>query len=391
MIISSVTAIPLEASFAEAYGGVENVPLHLSAPSSQFQRIPRHGQVSTLVMVQSEDGATGYGEAFGLPHPLAATVLVNNIIAPFLTGMDLTEPRSMLDGILRYFAGFGSTRGPAMEAVSAVDIALWDLKARIAGVPLAELLGSTSGPVRTYVSPIAFRQRADESADAARGYVKDGFRAVKLKVGRGLAIDLEHVAAVREAIGTSVLLYLDANCAYDVPTAIRIAQALKPFDIAWFEEPVPPEDPLALAEVRRAAPMPIAAGENEFTLAGCKSLVDAGAIDVLQPNITRAGGVSGILEIGELCARSGISLALHGVGGCVAVGASLSVCRAVKGFHSFEANRLVNPLRDQLGVHPILFQDGCLVASDQPGHGGEPRPDLVARYRIDGADRCSAR
>src|SRR5690606_34054550 len=107
--------------------------------------------------------------------------------------------------------------------------------------------------------------------------------------------------------------------------------------------------------------------------------------DYAQPNITRAGGVSGMLEIGRICAEAGVKLAPHGVGGCVALAASLNACRAAKGFATYEANRLANPIRDEMGVHPARMENGMLVAADLPGHGGEPDPEKITAFALDGA------
>ena len=276
----------------------------------------------------------------------------------------------MMAALRDYFFAMGHTRGPAMEALSGVDIALWDLKARAAGLPLASLLGGSPGPVATYVSPIPFRATADETAADAQAYVDQGYKAFKLKIGRSVATDLEHIEAARSAVG-GLPLYLDVNCGYDVPTAIALAKELGRFDIGWLEEPVPPDDPAALAEVRRQSPVPIAAGENEFSVVAYRQILAADAVDILQCNIGRCGGVSGMMAIGELCAERGLTVAPHGVGGCANVAASVHVGRAAKAFHSYEANRLLNPLRDGLGIEPTKLVDGCLVASERTGHGGE--------------------
>lgn len=384
MKIFRLRAIQLEARFADVFGGIEKVPPELLTPAAHFRRIPRTGQVSTLVIVESEDGAIGYGEAFGLPHAGAATAIINGVIAPALIGTEIGDPKEMLGDLERYFTAMGSTRGPAIESLSGVDIALWDLKARAAGLPLATLLGGSPGPVPTYVSPVGFQDHPDKSARAARFYLDEGYTAIKLKVGRGLATDIDHIAAVRAEMGPGKDLYLDANCAYDVPTAIAVAKALVPYDIGWFEEPIPPDDPRAMAEVRRASPVPIAAGENDFTLAAHASLVAADAVDFLQPNISRAGGVSGLMAIGALCGRSGIRMAPHGVGTCVAVSAAVHTCRAAPAVHAYEANRLLNPLRDAMAVRPLITQAGQLVAQDAPGHGGEPDLARLARYAVNG-------
>ncbi len=374
-------AMALHAPFARLFGGIDKVPPSLLAPASHFRKIPRSGQFSTLVIAESDDGALGVGEAFGLPHAGATAALVDGVCAPALVGETLAEPAAMLSALRDYLTAMGHGRGVAMEALSGVDIALWDLAARRAGKPLATLMGGTPGPLPTYVSPVPFLPTPDESADAARAFLAQGFTAVKLKVGRGIAVDMPHVEAVRAALGAHALR-LDVNCAYDVATSIAFARALKPFDIAWLEEPIRPDDPAALAEIRRAAPMPIAAGENEFTPAAFESFARAGAVDVLMPNIARAGGVSGLRAIGEICARHGVGLSPHGVGSAVSVAAALHACRAIPAFTIYEANRLPNPLRDDLARPPLALDAGRLVARDAPGHGVELDWPLAETYRI---------
>lgn len=382
MKIRSVSAIPLLATFADAFGGEGNVPAHLLTPASHFRRIRRVGQMATIVVIEADDGLRGYGECFGLPHPLAAASLVTHVIAPALVGADLGEPDLTLADLRAYFHALGATAGAAMEALSGIDIALWDLKARAAGLPLATLLGATPGAVPTYVSPVPFLTAPQDSAEAAKTFVQQGFVALKLKVGRGVDTDVAHVAAIRSALPETPL-YLDFNCAYDVPTAIAISRALDDYNIGWLEEPIPPGDPNGLAEVRRKSRIPIAAGENEFILGAFQRLLEADAVDFIQPNISRAGGVSGLLAIGKLCARHGAKLAVHGVGTAVAVAAALHALRAADAVHAFEANRLLNPLRDDLGVRSAALENGSLVTPAGIGHGGEPRPDMLNRYRID--------
>lgn len=385
MRVARITATPLMASFAAIFGGADKVPQHIRVPASHFRRIPRAGQMTTLVEVESDDGVVGYGEAFGLPHPMSATAIVNEVAAPALVGLEIGEPAEMTQVLYEYFFALGSTRGAAMEALSGIDIALWDLKARAAGLPLSTLLGASPGPVSTYASPVGFHEHPDDSVRAAMDFLKKGFTAIKIKIGRGAETDALHVGAIRDAVGPAIRLYTDVNCAYDVPTAIKVAEALEPYDLGWFEEPIPPDDPQGLAEVRRHAPMPVAAGENEFSPAAFRRLIDAGALDFAQPNITRAGGVSAILEIGRMCADAGIKLAPHGVGSCISLGSSLNACRAAPSFATYEANRLLNPLRDEMGLHPWRMENGMLVAANLPGHGGEPDPAKVGSYLLGAA------
>jgi L-alanine-DL-glutamate epimerase-like enolase superfamily enzyme len=198
-----------------------------------------------------------------------------------------------------------------------------------------------------------------------------------------VATDAAHVAAVRDAVGPGVALMCDANCGYTAADAIAAAHEFAGSGVAWLEEPVPPHDHAAMAAIRKATPIPIAGGENEFTAEACERLVAAGAIDIVQPNICRIGGVSGLLRVGTMCARHGVRLAPHGVGSSVGVAAALHACRAAEGLLMYEANRLLNPLRDRLGLHPSAMAGADLEARDLPGHGGEPDPARLAEWRRD--------
>ena len=390
MKIARIDAVPLESTFARQFGGIDKVPPQLLRPASHFQKIVRAGQYATLVYVRVEDGTTGVGEAFGLPYPGPTAQIVERVIAPGLIGVEIGDPIEMLSEYRTYFAAMGHGRGMPAEAMSAVDMALWDLKAKLAGKPLCVLLGGNPGPVPLYVSPVPFLPTTDASAKAARAFVEQGYTAVKLKVGRGAAIDLEHIAAVRDAVGSNIGLMLDVNCGYDEKTAIEVGRQLDRHGVTWFEEPIPPGDPAALARVRAKSTVPIATGENEFAFADFEALAKAGAADVLMPNIARAGGISGLMALGRMCARAGIKLSPHGVGSCVAVAAALHSCRAMEGFGIYEANRLSNPLRDEMPAHPLVLVDGAILCPDRPGHGGDPRPEIVDTFRIDPSLRPAA-
>lgn len=382
MKIARIEAIPLEAPFARQFGGIDKVPPQLLRPASHFQKIVRSGQYTTFAVITAEDGTTGIGEAFGLPHPAPTAALIEKVIAPGLVGQEIGDPAEMLAEYRFYFTAMGHRGGMPAEAMSGVDTALWDLKAKLAGQPLAALLGGSPGPVPLYASPVPFLPTTAQSQEAARKLVSEGYRAIKLKIGRGAAIDLAHIAAVREAIGPEPGLMLDVNCGYDEDTAIEVGPLLARHGVTWFEEPIAPGDPAALARVRARSSVPIAAGENEFALGDFAALAKAKAVDVLMPNIARAGGVSGLMAIGRLCAEHGIGLAPHGVGSCVALAAALHVCRAAPGFLVYEANRLLNPLRDDMPRQRLALVDGAYVTPGNAGHGGDPLPEVMESYRL---------
>jgi D-galactarolactone cycloisomerase len=309
MNITTVTAIPLSATWKKVFGSADAVPHGLRHPAAHFMNVPRNGQYSTVVTITAEDGTRGIGEAWGLPLASVTATIVNDFLAPLLIGRDIAEHADIWQMLFEYCERLGHTRGFMMEALSGLDIALWDLRARLAGKPLRELLGTPRRDrVETYVSPVPFKQTPRESAEAARAFIAQGFRAMKIKAGRDIETDAAHIACVREAVGPDVELMVDVNGGYDAATAIAFAEKIAPLRIAWIEEPIPPERTNELAKVRRASAIPIAAGENEFTARAFADLLDRGAVDVIQPNVTRAGGITGVLEIAELARAHGATV-----------------------------------------------------------------------------------
>lgn len=378
--LSALRAIPLTATFAAVYGGEAKIPEEVKRPSSHFQTIPRVGQYSTLVIAEASDGTVGYGECFGLPSPHAAAELVNRVIAPALLGQAIDSPATMLKSVERYFLALGHTKGPAREAISGVDIALWDLVARRAEKPLYSYLGADLRPIETYVSPIPFLPHPDATATAATR-VADGFGAVKMKIGREPSEDLEHINAARDALSPGTDLMLDANCAYTLTQALWLAERLEPLDICWLEEPLRPDDHAGLRTLIAASAVPIAGGENEFTPDDIATLVEHDGLKIVQPNISRVGGVSALLELDHMLARSDCKIAPHGVGGSITVAASLHTCLALKHFSIFEVNQLPNPLRDELGTPALRDAGGHLTPPSGPGHGSAVPEASVAAYR----------
>lgn len=371
MKITRVEVYPLKVLFADIYGSSDKVPAHVAQPASHFRQFRRRGQYVTLVRIETDGGFVGVGEAFGLPLPTVSAEIVRGLIGPELMGRDPLKAEAIWDEFYSYFRALGHTRGPMMEALSAADIALWDIKAKALGLPLWRLLGGQRQRIEAYASPVPFYDDPKDTRERAQGYRQEGFRGVKLKIGRGLKTDLEHVAAAREGLGEQGTLMVDANCAYDIPAAIELARALAAYGVAWLEEPLASDDIQGLAKLRKASTIPIAAGENEFTPFGVENLLCSEAVDIVQPNITRAGGVTGALRIAELAHTHGVRFAPHGVGSWVGIAAMLHVCAVAPTFLVYEANRLDNPLRDGALSTKFPMEEGEFVLPSHPGLGIE--------------------
>jgi L-alanine-DL-glutamate epimerase-like enolase superfamily enzyme len=361
--IVSVEAIPLWASFADVFGGADAVPAEISHPAFGMRQTPLAGQGCVLVRIETDDGLVGIGEAMGRPGPTATAGYINEILAPMLAG---TDPRQ----IEVHWTAMSEQLSFAPMAVSGVDIALWDLRGQITGEPVCQALG---GPFRTeiacYASPIPYLPDPDASAAKAAAFVAEGFTAVKLKVGRGVEVDLEHVAAVRAAIGPLVKLLVDCNGAYTLAESVQLGRGLVRHDVFWLEEPVHRQFREDLAEIRRRVDLPVASGEWLDSIWGFRDLLDAGGADVLMPNVTRCGGLSGFRRIAEMAALRNVTIAPHGVGSGIGILAALHGCAAISNFTIYEYNRLLNPLRHGILADPLRFVSGQLPVPTTPGLG----------------------
>jgi D-galactarolactone cycloisomerase len=351
-----------------------------------------HARTAMLVRVGTDQGITGWGEAYGPPEPSAATV--RHVLAPLVVGADPFDTLPLWERVYARLRDYGQ-KGIALHAISAVDIALWDIKGQALGVSVSRLLGGRFRErVQAYATGMYFRQSDDFTAalaDEARGYVAEGFRAVKLKVGHTPESDLRHARAVREAIGPEVQLMVDANHAYDAATAIRLGREFERLDVRWFEEPVIPEDIEAYAEVSRALDLPVAGGEAEFTRFGFRRLLAARAVDIVQPDITATGGFTECQRIAALASAHGIRYLPHVWGSAVGLAASLQFTAALPpathALHPleplFEFDRTPNLFRDELSALPIRHDRGWVAIPDRPGLGVEVDEHLVRRYLVD--------
>jgi L-alanine-DL-glutamate epimerase-like enolase superfamily enzyme len=381
--VTKIKVHPLAVYWDDLFGGRQNVPPYLLRPSANFtaEDRPRLGQLSTLVVIETDEGVTGIGESWGLPDPQVATTLINRLLAPCILGQNplaiehLWE--SMVDRVLN-----GFHRAFLMEAISGIDIALWDIKGKILNLPVHQILG---GPfrqrIKTYASPVPFMP-PDAAAEKAREFVAKGFQAMKIKVGADQQRDIAVVAAVRDAVGANIMLVADANCGCTVPEAIQLGRRLTDYGVAWLEEPLPVQDRSGLARVREALDIAVVAGENEHTARGVLELLQHAAVDAVQINITRVGGITGALRIAHLAHAYGIPIAPHGVGSAIGLAATLQYLASIPNFMIYEYNQLLNPLRDNLLAEPFGFEDGALLVPQEAGLGVTLAPNVLAKYAL---------
>ncbi|MFJ4499709.1 enolase C-terminal domain-like protein [Streptomyces sp. NPDC088864] len=336
---------------------------------------------TTLVLVTAVSGRTrGLGHTYGAP---ATAAVVDQLLAGVVTGRSAWDVPAANEAMSRAVRNAGRP-GLVAQALSAVDIALWDLKARLLDLPLTRLLGATDPAVPVYGSG-GFTPYDDARQDRQlRDWAQTlGIPRVKIKIGgrrgREEHRDLHRIAAARRSIGDPTELYVDANGAYTRKQAVRVARAFEEHGVTWYEEPVSSDDPAGLAQVKAATTADVAAGEYGYTLPYFWHMVTAGAVDCLQADATRCGGITGWLRAAALAEAAGLDISGHCAPHVHAhAAAAVPNLRHLEWFH------------DHVRVEDMLF-DGVLDpaggtvrpgASGAPGHGLEPRPGAAERYRV---------
>jgi len=366
MKIAAVQAVPLA------------IPVRLSWPPSPWAA---GAGKQVLVRVTTDDGLVGWGECFAYGAPLAVASVIDEALAPLLIGEDPSRIEALTDTMHHALMIWGR-RGLAMFAVSGVELALWDLAGKARGVPVYALLGGACHPqLRAYMSLLRFTVVADVGRSCTAA-AQQGWTAIKLH-----QIDVESVAAARAAVGAGVDLMLDTNCPWSVGEAIRIGRQLEKFDLRWLEEPVwPPEDYAGLARVRAAVTIPIATGENEATLYGMRQIVEARAADIVQPSVTKVGGIGEMRKIAALADAAGVTFQPHSFYFGPGLAATLHViaARSEASLVEFPGATLETPITTE----PLLCRGGVVTVPDRPGLGADPDPDVLARYPY---DRAAAR
>ncbi|MFF3767377.1 mandelate racemase/muconate lactonizing enzyme family protein [Streptomyces sp. NPDC001922] len=381
--IAKIEAVALSACFDDLYDSPDEVPDWLRYPASSHLVLPRRGQYATLVKVHAEDGTVGIGECYGLPSPQVTATVVASVLEPLLVGEDALATTAVWERLYQGQAAGGHNRGFYLEAMAGIDLALWDLRGKHAGVPVHRLLG---GPVRDridcYASPVALHADPDASARQALGYVEQGFRALKVKIGRGVRVDRAHLSAVRTAVGDDIEILTDVNCAYDLDEATRVGAVLADLGISWFEEPLQVDDLANLAELRRRTGLTIVNGETHFTRFDLRDSLLHGAIDVFMPNVSRSGGITEATRLAALASAFHVDIAPHGVGSGISLCAALHLCAATPNLRTYEYNRLPNPIRERILRNPPEFRDGALTVPQGPGLGFVLDEDAVDRYTV---------
>jgi L-alanine-DL-glutamate epimerase-like enolase superfamily enzyme len=350
-------------------------------------------QDDLVIRVHTDAGLTGIGEVDSSPELVAALVrargshAVATGLRDILVGEDPLDVERLWDRMYRGLIYFGR-RGIAIHAISGIDIALWDLKGKALGVPVSALIGT---PVRDRVRAYASRLMPDTVAgvaDAVGAVREAGFTAVKLGWGP-LGQDADHDIALAEAAvaagGPGFAVMIDAGLGYvaDVPTAARVARAYEDLGIGWLEEPFEPDEYEAYASLADNVDLPIAAGEQESTRWGARELIERGHVDVIQPDVTRAGGITETLRIAALARERGVATVPHAWKSGIIKAASLHVNAVLPDGMFQEYCISETPINMRLTVQRMpVDRDGCVAVPTAPGLGVDLDEDVVETLRV---------
>jgi D-galactarolactone cycloisomerase len=342
---------------------------------------------AVLVEVTTDEGIVGHGEAIARAGAEATKAAVESLLAPLIVGADPLNIEGLYRAMVGSLRRFGHSGGVVVEAISGIDTALWDIAGRAAGKPIRDLLfGAGRASVDVYASSV-YIDRTEVMIEEARQQVTAGFPLVKLKVGHAKAdggkyADVEQMAAIRDALG-GVEFGVDANSAYDAADAVWVANRLADLDIAFFEEPVNPDDLDGYARVRDQSVIPLAGGETSFLLYDFRRFLERGLLDVVQPDLARCGGITGARHVATLAQAFGVRFAPHtGFSGGISHLAALHIAAGAAELYKLEYMFIDNPLRDIfVGGYPVPH-DGLLDVPTGPGLGLELDTDAVERYTV---------
>lgn len=366
---------------------IEAFPLKYPEPHDSNK--PRY---ITLARVQADDGTFGWGECISQwpEAALAVKVVIDRGFAPLLKGRDPLDIRGLWE-LMRHHSTWYGTGGIATFALSAIDMALYDLAGKALKAPVYQLLGGLATPkFRACASIIVDMENLEATAREFADYVGRGYTAVKGGWGKNPATafgldaerDLALVRTVRQAIGPKVAFLVDVgtHVRWNVAHAIRMTRQFEAYNIFWIEEPLPPDHFDGYRQLRRSIQTLISTGEKEWTVQAFKRLIEAGVTDVIMPDVGKAEGITGVKQIIDLAALHHVGYTPHSWSSALNTAASLHLCASVTNNVVFELKPNDNPMQHELVEEPIGQTDGQVQIIDRPGLGVTVKEEVVKKY-----------
>lgn len=355
--------------------------------------VPEHRQVTlgigtmvkrdtVAVKVTTDEGLVGWGESHHGRGHLAIATLVNTTLRQLVLGMEATDVNGVWAKIYKFQLGSHGMGAACAAAMSGIDIALWDIRGKATGWPLYKLLGGTARKIPAYAGGISLGYQAAEDLVAeVAGFVESGFKAVKLRIGDTAAADIERVRAVRRAFGEGLDILTDANAAYTLNDMRRVLPAFADDLVGWVEEPFPAHDYRSYREAKAIGGVALAAGENHFTRFEFNHLLCEEAVSILQPDISKTGGITETLKIAAMASAQKLPIHCHSSMG-INMTTTIHVLSAIENAGYFEGDCSIdNPLRDALIDPPIRIDgSGMVQPNDGPGLGIDVDEDFIRRH-----------
>lgn len=341
-----------------------------------------------VVKVTASDGTYGWGEGYGPAPVLEAGI---KLLEPFVVGENPLENEVVWNKMYRKTLDF-ARRGILVASMSAIDIAIWDLKGKILGLPVSTLLGGAHrDKVQPYATGLYFTDHNNPSKDfeeEARLYISQGFKAMKMKVGLGIKADVDNVKKMREVIGPDIKLMVDSNHAYTLREATELARKIEKYDIGWFEEPLSPEFYEQYSELRQKTTIPISGGECEYLRFGFQQLIQNKSVDIIQPDICASGGLTEAKRISALASANGVDIIPHTWGTSIGIHVALHFISNIESVPGrmyqpdflMEYDQTENGLRERLTFPSIEMKDGYIEVPNRPGLGIDVDEDVLESY-----------
>jgi L-alanine-DL-glutamate epimerase-like enolase superfamily enzyme len=349
------------------------IPLDIWAPPPQFAGRPRTHVDMVLVRVGTDSGVVGWGEAYGSSAPMIPAVF-DTWIRHIAIGQDASDP-DLTARLERLLHGFGRS-GPIIHAISGLNIALWDIRGKLEGVPVWKLLGGARRKrVDTYASLLQYGGSVEHVRRNVGRALERGYRYIKLHERTA-----DSVAAARDVAGPDIPIMVDTNCAWTPEQATAAVAAMAPSKPFWVEEPIwPPEDFASLAALKRATGVPLAMGENASGVLDFRKMVAAGATDFVQPSVVKIGGLTNLWRIATEAEQAGVTCVPHAFFFGPGYLATLHALAAKE--HPAPLERLFGDVGFTAYAKTVPVVDGAIDVPERPGLGADPEHELIERFR----------
>ena len=355
---------------------IRAVPISFPVPADKSVRLGIGRSVkrdSVLVRVETDEGHVGWGEAHHGRCPGAVAKLIDTTLRELVLGFDPHDVSGVWARVYKMQLASHGMGAAAALALSGLDMALWDIKCQVTGLPLYTMLGGSAKPIKAYAGGIALGwQEPSLLAEEALGHVAAGYRALKLRMGDTPARDIARVRAVRKAVGDDIDILTDANTAYTLDDVRRVMPAFEECAVGWLEEPFPPQDRRAYAIAASLGRVPLAAGENHYTRYEFAALLESGHVQFVQPDLSKTGGVTESMRIAAMASAQKLTVNPHTSATAVNMATTIQFLCAVDNPGYFEGDvTLLNPFRDQLcDKAPYQLDDkGCVRPHEGVGIG----------------------